>query len=264
MPLVGAPDLELLSPAGELTQRGWCWLRSGVSSSRLDELRLESQRLAEVPDDAVRTQAGAVYAARNVLDLSPQLAQAWRSPSLVEFVQEVCGPAAGLVRGLYFDKPPQQTWALPWHKDLLIAVADDSRFPGYSTPRLRAGVWHTQPPAEVLEQMLTLRIHLDAMTDENGPLEVLDESHLTGTELRIAGFTESRLNCDAGDVLAMRPLLVHSSGRSSPGCRDHRRVLHLEFSSFPELPGGARWHRFDPVCSPDAPPQTRHPECLTS
>src|SRR5947208_2732429 len=66
--------------------------------------------------------AGAVYAARNVLAFFPEVADCWRRPPLPELLAAVLGSAFGLVRALWFDKPPDRTWSLPWHKDLTIAV----------------------------------------------------------------------------------------------------------------------------------------------
>lgn len=205
--------------------------------------------------DLVREREGGVYAARNILDISPWIRAAWREPVLKDFVANILGPRAGLVRGLYFDKPPNQSWALPWHKDLLIAIqpgtglvqAREAMPAGYSPPRMRAGVWHTEPPTAVLEGMLTLRIHLDAATRDNGPLEVLTGSHITGKRLDTAPFRAETILCGGGDVLAMRPLLVHSSGRSLEGTSLHRRIVHLEFAAEPTLPGGVLWHHFEAV-----------------
>ena len=230
-----------------LREHGWTLLAGVFDDVSLAELRQLTNRLIHAGSAAVREREGAVYAARNVLDLQPEIVRAWRTPPLLEFLQETLGPETGLVRGLYFDKPPSQTWALPWHKDLLIAVADDREAEGFSRPRLRAGVWHAEPPVMVLENMLTLRIHLDAMTDRNGPLGVLSGSHRTGKTLEIASFPTARITSSAGDVLAMRPLTVHSSGRSDPTTHSHRRVLHLEFSRRRELPGNIDWHTWFPV-----------------
>lgn len=246
--MLGSADLqadhEVMS---QLETSGWTMLSKVFQESGLADLREATSQLTQLQDEAVRSKSGDVYAARNLLQLCPQVLTAWRVPRLLQLVRQVCGPEAGLVRGLFFDKPPDQTWALPWHKDLLIAVADETHCNGYSRPRLRAGVWHTEPPLEVLQSMLTLRIHLDAMTPDNGPLHVLSGSHTTGKELRAAGFDEVQLHCAAGDVLAMRPLLVHSSNRSRPECTEHRRIIHLEFSGMSQLPGGAKWHTFEPV-----------------
>jgi len=230
-----------------LTQNGWKLLEGIYSAEQVERFCRHLERLTLDSGESVRQRDGAVYAARNVLEICPEMKDIWRTPRLEQEILTVLGPDAGLVRALYFDKPPEQTWALPWHKDLLIAVESHHPAAGFSKPRLRVGVWHTEPPVSVLEQMLTLRIHLDAMTPENGPLEVLSGSHKTGKNLVISGFTQVTITSAAGDVLAMRPLLVHSSGRSLPDCGLHRRVLHLEFSGLPELPGAMRWNQFLPI-----------------
>ncbi len=210
----------------------------------MERLRSLVGRLGDSRDEGVRQSAGAVYAARNVVEVIPEVLLEWQAPLLVDFVQRRLGSTAGLVRILYFDKPPEQTWALPWHKDLLIAVQSDQAVVGYSPPRPRAGVLHTEPPVEVLESMLTLRLHLDENTLENGPLRVASGSHKTGKQLQLDGFEDCTICTAAGDVLAMTPLLAHCSGRSIEGTTHHRRTLHLEFSSLSQLPGGHQWKWF--------------------
>lgn len=228
-------------------QQGWCILDEALSLVQLRRLQELAEQLIESPDDGVRQKEGAVYAARNVMDVIPEVRDAWRSDVLVNFVRRQLGEEAGLVRAMYFDKPPAQTWALPWHKDLLIAVDSLREAPGYSIPRPRAGVLHTEPPLEVLENMLTLRIHLDEITEENGPLQVATGTHLTGKTLQLDGFETHSIFTPAGSVLAMSPLLTHCSGRSVPGTNRHRRILHLEFSAHRDLPEGVRWHQFHAV-----------------
>lgn len=226
---------------------GWCLLHAAIDEPVLQRLRCLTQQLVETNGPGVRASAGAVYAARNVLDLVPEIRQAWKTPALIDFVSTCLGPDAGLVRALFFDKPPGHSWGLPWHKDLLIAVQPFAEAEGYSQPRLRVGVTHTEPPLEVLKSMLTLRIHLDEITEENGPLQVATSSHITGKALKLTGCPIETIFTNAGDVLAMTPLLSHCSGRSHAATTRHRRVLHLEFSNLPRLPGGVRWHCFGPV-----------------
>ena len=88
------------------------------------------------------------------------------------------------MRILFFDKPPRQTWALPWHKDLTVSVRDN-RLPSrhFNKPTRKAGVPHVEAPLSVLESMLTARLHLDDATAENGPLKVVPGSHRTGKAL---------------------------------------------------------------------------------
>lgn len=95
--------------------------------------------------------------------------------------------------------------------------------------------------------MVTQRIHLDEMTSENGPLEVLTGSHKTGKKLVIDGFQRQVITSSAGSVFAMSPLLVHASGRSLPEVKTHRRVLHLEFARSRELPESVVWHSYYPI-----------------
>lgn len=235
--------------SSEFVTNGFTVLKHAYTNAEIDNYRTACDAAFQHQlgrSESVRDRDGSVYAARNVLDLWPEATTMWRKPALIDFLKEHLGPDFGLVRGLYFDKPPEQTWALPWHKDLLIAIDGVSiASPRYSKPRLRAGIPHTEPPLEVLEAMLTLRIHFDDATDENGPLEVLPGSHRTGKQLRIEEFSPVKIFAQTGDVLAMRPLLAHSSGRSLPGSTRHRRVLHLEFSGMRELPEGVKWSHFD-------------------
>jgi hypothetical protein len=154
-------------------------------------------------------------------------------------LEDVLGAQAGLVRVLYFDKPPEQSWALPWHKDRAIAV-HDNRLPSkhFSKATFKVGVPHVDAPDWLLESMLTLRLHLDDMTAENGPLQVLPGSHRRDAVTLPAETILGR----RGDVLIMRPLLSHCSNGSLPETTRHRRILHYEFSGIEELPDGFAWH----------------------
>src|SRR6266404_493411 len=103
------------------------------------------------------------------------------APARVEAMAAVLGPDFGLVRVLFFDKPPGGSWSLPAHKDLTIAVRDN-RLPSrhFRNPTRKAGVPHVEAPRELLDKMLTARIHLDDVTAENGPLKVIPGSHRLG------------------------------------------------------------------------------------
>jgi ectoine hydroxylase-related dioxygenase (phytanoyl-CoA dioxygenase family) len=197
--------------------------------------------------EAIRSRQGSVYAARNVLEWFPAARDLWRIAPLHNLLQTTLGKDYGLVRALYFDKPPERTWALPWHKDLTIAVAEHhARSTSFTHPTRKAGVAHVEAPVELLERMLTLRVHFDDVTDENGPLRVAPGSHRTGKRMPVDGHEETSILAEAGDVLAMRPLLAHASGASHPETTRHRRILHLEFAADPELPDRHAWHTFLP------------------
>ena len=194
---------------------------------------------------AIQSREGDIYGARNVMKLWPPAATVWRRSPLTEMLASLLGPEYGLVRVLYFNKPPNRTWSLPWHKDLTIAVRDNS-LPSrrLTKPTRKAGVPHVEAPQELLEGMVTARIHLDDMTEENGPLRVIPGSHRSGTAMNLGEVAPYTILANQGDVLLMRPLLAHSSICSLPECERHRRILHLEFASSPVLPDGYAWHDF--------------------
>jgi len=199
-------------------------------------------------ESALRNAEGITYAARNLMVVWPSVTTIWRRQPLPEVLQEVLGTGCGLVRVLFFDKPPERSWCLPWHQDMTIAVEDNQRPSShFQKPTRKAGVPHVEAPPRVLESMLTVRIHLDDVTEENGPLRVLPGSHVMGQALRIDETQARSILVRRGDVLLMRPLLAHSSRNSQSGTLRHRRILHLEFAASKELPDGYAWHDFTPV-----------------
>ncbi len=204
-----------------------------------------AMRKGEADQGPIRDRSGTVYAGRNILSLFEAARSVWRKPELLELLDEVLGGEFGLVRALYFDKPPERTWSLPWHKDMTLAVkAHPSPSTVFSKPTLKAGVPHVEGSLEVLQAMLTLRIHLDDVTDENGPLQVMPASHLTGKAATVPDDTAQSILCRRGDVLAIRPLVSHRSISSKVGTERHRRILHLEFSVQRTLPDGFEWFEF--------------------
>jgi Phytanoyl-CoA dioxygenase (PhyH) len=164
---------------------------------------------------------------------------------MLGLLADMLGPGFGLVRVLYFDKPPDQSWALPWHKDMTIAVKNN-RLPSehFAKPTFKAGVPHVEAPEWLLENMLTLRLHLDDVTESNGPLKVLPGSHRTGKSGASGDRAPITILGERGGILAMRPLLSHCSNKSQAETTQHRRILHYEFAGIGELPDGYAWHDF--------------------
>lgn len=233
-----------------IAESGFTVVRAAFSLQQIDAMLAGLLKAFQQQPDAsaIQCNSAGIYAARNVLSLWPDAADVWRQPPLPEIVTAVLGTEAGLVRGLYFDKPPEGAWALPWHRDLTIAVRDN-RLPSTSflKPTVKAGVPHVEAPPEILEKMLTMRIHLDLVTEENGPLKVLPGSHLSRKGPADDAAAPVTILAGCGDVLFMRPLLAHASNHSSPGTRRHRRILHLEFAATRQLPDEYRWFDFRTV-----------------
>jgi hypothetical protein len=223
-------------------ERGFALIPGVLAGEELRALRAAVENLNA--GEGLRVRAGAPFAARNALTLLPE-ARAVVRGALTGLARAVLGPDARPVKATLFDKTPAANWNVGWHQDVTIAVQEQRPAPGFGAWSVKAGVPHCQPPAEVLARMLALRLHLDDCPDENGALRVIPRSHASG-KLDAAGLREwlarpaAACPAAAGDVLLMRPLLLHASAPATrPG---HRRVLHVEFAAEP-LPHPLDWPR---------------------
>jgi ectoine hydroxylase-related dioxygenase (phytanoyl-CoA dioxygenase family) len=181
---------------------------------------------------------------RQLMERVPEVAALAVSSKVNALVNSVLGEAAAPVRSIFFDKTAGANWLVPWHQDLSIAVRERRDVPGYGPWSVKGGVPHVQPPPPVLEEMVTLRLHLDDCDASNGALLVIPGSHRSG-RLDAAAIAAARAerkpvlcSMKAGDALLMRPLLLHAS--SEAVAPSHRRVIHLEYSASP-LPLGLEW-----------------------
>lgn len=239
---LGAPAMSSRNPyCEELATNGYVLFPRVLHSDEVASLCTAVARLSE--GENVRRKSG-VYGVRNLLGMSPEVRELARSQALRELVTPVLGAGCFAVRGIFFDKIPGANWKLAWHQDSVVAVKERQDTPGFRAWSQKAGVWQTEPPAEVMAGMLALRIHLDDCGPENGPLRVIPGSHsqgwLDGQFDRWRGeVPEVICVAQSGDVLAMRPLLLHASAPAT--LPSHRRVIHLEYAAA-ELPEGLEWH----------------------
>jgi ectoine hydroxylase-related dioxygenase (phytanoyl-CoA dioxygenase family) len=181
---------------------------------------------------------------RDVLDNLPALRSTSNHPSIRNLVDHVLGQDAFVVRATLFDKTESSNWKVPWHQDVTIAVTERRDVSGYGPWSNKAGVTHVQPPSEVLERMITVRVHLDACPASNGALRVMPGTHRLGRlnqDHVDEHVEEARAFCceaGVGEALLMRPLLLHASSTAEhPG---HRRVLHFDYA-LGKLAAGLEW-----------------------
>jgi ectoine hydroxylase-related dioxygenase (phytanoyl-CoA dioxygenase family) len=123
---------------------------------------------------------GATFAVRNLLDTSLEIRELAASEVVHRLVDAVLGPGSFGVRGILFDKIPHANWKVPWHQDVTIAIQEKVEAKGFGPWSTKADVLHVQPPAYVLEQMISVRLHLDPCGEANGALRVIPGSHLQG------------------------------------------------------------------------------------
>lgn len=154
------------------------------------------------------------------------------------------GPAAMAVRAILFDKTADRNWALGWHRDRTICVRQRIDVHGFGPWTVKAGMIHVEPPFPIIEKMVTLRVHIDAVAADNAPLLIAPGSHRMG---RIAVKDIARVvdrcgsiacHAEVGDIWAYSTPIVHASAASLVPAR--RRVLQIDYSS-EVLPSGLVW-----------------------
>ncbi|MFG6428453.1 phytanoyl-CoA dioxygenase family protein [Roseateles sp. LYH14W] len=143
-----------------------------------------------------------------------------------------------------FEKSPDRNWLVAPHQDLAIPVAERIEHAALTAWSIKGGRHFVLAPAEVLAQMVALRLHLDNATQADGGLRFVPGSHRRGV-LSEADAAQCRgrvgevaVDARAGDGLLMRPLVLHASSKASASGR--RRVLHFLFGPR-QLPLGLRW-----------------------
>lgn len=181
---------------------------------------------------------------RNAEKKLPSVLQLVSSARLINKAKEYLTGTPSLVRVIIFDKTPDKNWLVTWHQDKTVSVSERVHIDGWGPWTLKDEIHHVQPESRVLDQMVTFRLHLDDADEDNGCLKVIPQSHNLGilSQTRINEIIEESTphicSANAGDLLVMKPLLLHASSKGSKP--SHRRVVHVEYSCF-ELPNGLEW-----------------------
>jgi ectoine hydroxylase-related dioxygenase (phytanoyl-CoA dioxygenase family) len=184
--------------------------------------------------NARRSRAGL----RHVLSLSPVASLASHA-RVMELARSVLGPGAFPFRATLFDKSPSSNWLVVWHQDTALPLRERREIRGWGPWSTKDGIAYAHAPTEVLSQVLALRIHLDDSTALNGPLRVLPTTHALGVledeqvHQQVIHMTAVECLVPSGGILAMRPLLIHSSSKSRSEA--DRRVLHIEYAASPSI-----------------------------
>lgn len=210
---------------------GFQIIEQALRATDLDSLRHKLER-----SDLKRSRAGVRHALKHAC-----VAKVAEDPRVLSLARDVLGDQAFPFRATLFDKSPKSNWLVVWHQDTALPLQERRDTPGWGPWSTKDGVIYAHAPAEALRQVLALRIHLDDSTSENGPLRVLPATHTNGVlsddaiHQLAAGISPVNCLCSAGDILAMRPLIVHSSSKSLSDAP--RRILHIEYAASRKFDG---------------------------
>jgi ectoine hydroxylase-related dioxygenase (phytanoyl-CoA dioxygenase family) len=200
-----------------------------IISDVLTEKRLEPIEQELTDSSSHRSRAGI----RHALKL-PSIAALARESSLLRVARSVLGERAFPYRVTVFEKTTASNWLVVWHQDTALPLRNRRDAPGWGPWSVKDGVTYAHAPASALQRVLALRVHLDDSERDNGPLRVLPKTHTFGvlTDDAIHELSQRVKPVDClvpkGGILAMRPLIVHSSSKCES--RSRRRVLHIEYA----------------------------------
>lgn len=187
----------------------------------------------ETAPGAVRGRSGGTYGARAMLMARADLETALAELGVTALAARALGSPAFPLDAQFLDKHRDANWAVPAHQDVIVPIAGTAAACAVRNGRSRHGLQYGEPAVVVLQELVALRIHFDDAGAESGGIAIVNGSHargrLSGTEIReIPREVFEHYDCSAGDVLLMKPLAVHRSGRSLRPRR--RRVLHVLYA----------------------------------
>jgi Phytanoyl-CoA dioxygenase (PhyH) len=164
-----------------------------------------------------------------------EVASLARDSRLLSIGKEILGEGHSRITPPYSTNP---LYPIGWWcgiRTRLFLSASERRLAGWGPWSVKEGVNYAQAPASALQQVLALRVHLDDSAEHNGPLRVLPETHVRGvlSDEEIERIVPETVLVECvvrkGGVLAMRPLVIHSSSKSQDD--RPRRVLHIEYAA---------------------------------
>ena len=188
-----------------------------------------------------------LFAIRNLFGEIPALQAVLKNPRLTQLLaSHFLNQNYRCIKALFFDKPPQSNWVVNWHQDLTINVKEKPEAPPahFGQWIQKSSFWSVQPPLNYLQNIVTVRLHLEDCWADNGAVKILAGSHQSGItptqalpQLK-ADFAEVICDVPQGGALVMSPLTWHASSKNRSN--RHRRVIHLEFSDM-QLPQKLAW-----------------------
>lgn len=202
---------------------------------------IETINNADISKNTFR-KSSELFAIRQFLNEVPNSVSLIFNAKLKALIQNIVGVDFFVVKSIYFDKPPQSNWYVSYHQDLTISVKEKHDIDGYKLWTSKQNQFAVQPPIKVLENIVTFRIHLDDTDENNGALKIISQSHNKNIyRPETIDWTieqETTASVPQGGVMVMKPLILHSSGRTNNN--KHRRVIHIEISNI-DLPSPLNW-----------------------
>lgn len=223
-----------------IAENGFTVINSVFSDEEIESIRKIIQDIDSSKE--IFRKSEDLFAIRQFLKEIPDIKDLIFNDHIKAIIKEIFGKKYAAVKSIYFDKPETSNWYVAYHQDLTVSVDKKLELPGFGPWTTKQNQFAVQPPLDILENIYTVRIHLDDTDKHNGALKVVPGSHAKGIyrpeTIDWTIETEEMCSVQKGGIMIMKPLLLHGSNRTTNGNR--RRVIHIEFSDR-ELPEGLEW-----------------------
>ena len=214
----------------ELDENGYSIIPNLYSNNEIKQILDCIENTEKVGEAFMQTKD--LFAIRQLIKSVPKLGILLFNKKMKELIKSLSESKNFLTKAIYFDKPTESNWFVAYHQDLSISVNKKADLENYSNWTFKKGQYGVQPPIMILEDTITIRIHLDNTDKNNGALKVIPKSHLNGiirTDSKDWEI-ENEVVCEVekGGIMLMKPLTLHASNKTTNGMK--RRVIHLEFN----------------------------------
>lgn len=231
---------ELKIYKSEIEELGFTTIENIYSTEEVQKI-IETINQVDTSKDTFR-KSNDLFAIRQFLKEVPETQKLIFNEKLQKVISELFGKNYFVIKSIYFDKPETSNWYVSYHQDLTISVDKKIELDNFKFWTTKQNQFAVQPPIKILENIYTIRIHLDDTDENNGALKVIEKSHLKKIYRpeNIDWKTEKETTCNVnkGGIMIMKPLTLHSSSRTTNNKK--RRVIHIEFSDT-NLPNGLNW-----------------------
>lgn len=224
----------------ELKENGFTTVNTVYTEQEIKQILLTIDQADKA--NATFRKSTDIFAIRQFLKEIPETTNLIFNDNLKKVVNQLFGNNYFVVKSIYFDKPETSNWYVSYHQDLTISVDKKVEIENFGPWTTKQNQFAVQPPIDIMENIFTIRIHLDDTDENNGALRVIPKSHLKKIYRpeTIDWTKEEETTCavSKGGIMIMKPLILHSSNRTTNNKR--RRVIHIEFSN-QELPIELKW-----------------------
>ncbi|WP_024771418.1 phytanoyl-CoA dioxygenase family protein [Aquimarina macrocephali] len=214
----------------ELEENGYSVLANLYSENEISQILTCIENTEKEENSFLKTKD--LFAIRQLTKSVPGLTELLFNAKLTTLISDLSESDYFLTKAIYFDKPSESNWFVGYHQDLSISVDKKANMENYVNWTFKKDQYGVQPPIKILQDTITIRIHLDDTDKNNGALKVIPKSHLKGiirAESKDWKIEKEHI-CEVkkGGVMLMKPLTLHASNRTTNGKK--RRVIHLELN----------------------------------